>query len=783
MSFYGPFLETDPSKKNAEWMTQILTQVRTQSYRPLVDPILAKERRDIILSNFDMGKIRQMFKKPDELEKAGFEFIPIAIMEKIKNILVGEKLQQPIKAEVNAQDPSMEALKKDDMNLLKNKKIIESQVNQLKKQLGLPPEQITNDDFNGNYDQFKQMGLDESNGSDIDNFFETHYQLDIESDYQTWVNHVFNTNDVNQYTNDFIVDIQSVKKIAFQQFVNKTNGCTEIRRLDPADVFIIKGQNKINQKGDVAVGYYEEVTVSEFMKRCGPNFDFLQKFQEIFDAVNYHNNLNITGALVSQLQISGVYSDSNLECIGSKDSAIPYTTLLNYKVRLGYIEIKSVDIRRFKQFTNKIGNEKIYEFSPLKVNDKDFTVFEDSPKERTYKTNFLATSTMDQYVFNNGLLFSQEVEGIEDQYSNFSIKYVELDGKTIAEIAKGYIVIAQEAFNKLRYMLRKARPDGRSYSAEALKNLSEILSGKDGQKLDIMSVYEMLDGSENELFGTVRNLDGSLANTQGGVNYDIKRPIDSKFKSFVEIINWAVESIKQDIGLTDLRAADEPKTNDVNKLEQTALQKSNDATYYIDYMMDYAYKNMAITSMSFLQYSIIYEDKVVMSYVKNIIGEEGIKRIKSLPKISPHRIDIFVSSMATVVNRNRVLKDAQIAFEKGLISYIDKMLVDSIDNYKKAQKVLIYREDKQQKDLAKIEQQKQQNLIALQKQKTEDELRVIDRRGGWELKKAEAMAKGYRDAAEVNAKVKLGLEDKKAENEKSKKTLESQLKGQEETYK
>lgn len=783
MSFYGAFLETDPAKKDTAWMTEIVSQIRMQSYRSLYDPFKAKKYRDIILSNQNLDYVKRMFKKPEKLEEDGFEFISISVMEKIKNILIGEKLQAEIKAYVNAKDPSMERMKKEDKNLLKNKRLIEGQVNSLKKDLGLPPEKITNDDFNGNYDQFDQMGMDETDDSQIENFFETFYQLDIEADLQKWVNHIFSVNEIDQYTNDFVIDIMAIKTIAIQQYINQINGCTEVRRLNPEDVFIIKGQNKINQKGDVAVGYYEEVTVGEFIKRCGSNFDFFTQFKRIFDSIFYNTGLRITGAMLSPFQLTGNYSSSGDDiCIGDPEATCSYQTLMNYKVKLGYIEVKSVDAKRFKKFTSLSGNEKVYEIDPLKKDSKDYESINFNTQERTYKCNFLATSLMDQYVYNHGLVFHQDVDGVEDQYSNFTIKYIQFDGKTIAQIAEAYIKLAQEAFTKLRFLLRRAMPDGRSYNAEAMKDLTKILTGKEGTAVSIATTFEMLDNSINELFVPPRNRDGSLGNIQGGVNHDIKRSLDTKFKSYVEIISWAVSMIKQDIGITDLRNADEPKTNDVNKLEQSALSKSTNATYYIDYMLDYAYKNTAITNISFLQDILLYKDRVAYKYVQNVLGEEGCKRLLSLPKLSVHRMDIFVTSFANYMDRVRVLKDTQTAFEKGLIDYQTKMLVDSIDDFRKAQKVLIHQEEKRIRDLQKEQKAKNDFEIKLDDHKTKNQLLLIDRKGSWELKKGQAQAQGYIDASEVNAKVKLGIEDKKGENEKNKKVLENELEKQKETY-
>ena len=68
---------------------------------------------------------------------------------------------------MDSQDPSLIRLKQEDKNLLKSKKLIDATTNDLKFKLGLPPTNIKNEDFNGNYDDFASMGFDEMDTMEI----------------------------------------------------------------------------------------------------------------------------------------------------------------------------------------------------------------------------------------------------------------------------------------------------------------------------------------------------------------------------------------------------------------------------------------------------------------------------------------------------------------------------------------------------------------------------------------------------------------------------------------
>jgi len=761
MLFSTDFIEFDPKKKDKNWMQRVITQFRMTSYKSLYDYNRARKNRSIVNSEQSMENIKKMFKNHDDLEKAGFEFLSIAVMEKIRNILTAEKMKAEIKAYVDAQDPSMSRLKKEDKNLLKNKKMIDSVVNDVQKSIGLPPKNISNEDFNGNYDDFEAMGFDQEEPMDIESFFEYFYQLDTEIDFQKVINHVFNVNAVQDYTHLFLEDAMAIKTLACQQYVSKTTGQITWRRIPAENIWVIKGGNSSNQKEDVAIGYYDTITVSEFIRRAGDDFNFVDQFMFIIQGVNYKGN-----------RISGVQMSEDV-ILGEKGSEVTYSQLLTFKVEIGYIEFKSIDSDTYKAFQNKLGNTKLYEMRDDDTKGQNEYQKVSDFRERTYYSYFLATNNYDQYVYDGGLLYHQETEGQEDEYSASSIKYIQMQGKSIAEVALPWIEMAQEAFSKFRYLLRDAKKDGRSYNLESLMEVAKQFSGG-VTPASLQQTLSKFEESVNDIYSWPRDPDGSIITVQGGVNFERVNTHDTKFTSYKDIVSWAVEMIKNDIGINDMREGATPTTNDVYKLEQASLQQSSNATYYIDNMFDYIYRNSAISTLSVFQDIIRFKSSLPYKYFLNVIGEDGCKRIEALPKISPHRMDIYVSSYANSSDRIRVMQDTQVAFDKGFLSYQDKVLIDNTNDHRKAQKLLVIKQAKAAKELQKQEELKHNRLLEVENTKTENELKRIDRKGGWELKKAQAMADGYYRASQANADAKANSEATKIQAEKDKINLEYQ---------
>lgn len=771
MIYFQDYLQFDPKKKDISWMSRLISQMRLTSYKPLIDFDRARLNRLVVNSEQSLEDIYKMFKDDKQkLEKEGFKLLGgISIFEEIKNILTAEKMKAEIKAYVDAKDPSLQRLKDEDKNLLKNKKLIDGTANNIQRSIGLPPKEIGNEDFNGNYEDFSSMGFDTSDEMDIETFFETFYQLDTEIDFQKIINHVFASNSVEDYTADFLEDCMAVKCLAIQQYINKMTGAITFRRLVPENIWRIAGQTRVNQKSDVAVGYYDYITVSEFLKRAGDNFDFVAQLEWLLYGVNFMNSsLQLTGILMPDQTI-----------LGDKKNVCTYNEVLNYKVSLGYIEFKSFDAIKYKEFQNQLGNTKIYEVNEDEAMEKKYLEHADF-KERTYSAYFLVTSSFEQYVFTGGLLYHQETEGQEDEYGNFSIKYIKNKGKTIAEVARPWIEVAQEAFAKFRYVLRRSKEDGKQYSLDSLMQVAKAFNNNQGDPATLRATLDMLKESADSIWAFPRTEEGELIMTQGDLNFDNPNPFDGKIKSYKEIVDWAVQMIKADLGINALREGATPKTNAVGRLEVLSEEMAQNTTYVdIDNMLDYIYRNSGISTLSFTMDIIRFKDSLPYKYLHEVIGEEGCARLSKLPKIEPHRMDIYVTSASNVKEREIVYRDTAIAFQKGVIDYSTLMLINKVDDPRKAKKLLAIKEQKLKLETQKAEQQKQANIIALQDKKTQDQLMLTNAKGSWEVKKAQIQSEGFIRASQINAEAKGAVESQKIAGERNKEILEHEMDQQE----
>ena len=98
--------------------------------------------------------------------------------------------KNPPRAEIRAEDPTAVNEKKEDLERLKNRKIIEADRTELQTRVGMPPYKMPYDKFNGNVEEFDEMGLDERDPDDV-NFYQKNYQrLWYEIGGQSLINNV-----------------------------------------------------------------------------------------------------------------------------------------------------------------------------------------------------------------------------------------------------------------------------------------------------------------------------------------------------------------------------------------------------------------------------------------------------------------------------------------------------------------------------------------------------------------------------------------------------------------
>lgn len=747
--------ETDPAKKDAEWAGKLVTYFRTY-WQPLISHKEAEQNMKIILSRYNMDNVIKMFKDPTKL---GMEFLPLAIMEKVRTILVGESVKAGVGANVNSIDPIAEEEKKKDKQLLENRKDIEDVITYMQKSIGLPEYNMKNekaisgkDPFSGNVEMFDELGLDSGNPNDRGYFMKAWHQLKHEMDAQEIVNSSLAYNEVSENIEEWVNDILGKKVVAKQSYVNEFTGAIEHRTLKPEYTYTIIGTRN-DGKDAMCVGYVESSTIGTIIKKLGNSFNLDQDWEDWLRAINTTYQRDYTGIWNSRQEI---IKGTPKDCIFISD-------FLNLRIDLGYVEWKSCDQTKYKSGVDFNGNIVRYPRSVSYEPDTNETGYSSESwyNQSTYKAYYISTGSNTQKLYKFGKLYHQLITGAEDEYSSYSIGFKKLVGPTVAEIAYPYIEIAQEAFTKYRWMVRRAKPKGRSYNYESLVQIAKHMIKKGDTKQQVHEVITMFEEGVNEIF-TIPKVDGQRVG--GGIvpNQDLPNGLDQTAPMFGQIVDWAVTHIKMDLGINDIREAYSPKQNDVYKLQAAALESSRNATSYIGTTIDWVVKDMAKSSLLFAQDIIKYKSSLAYKFLLQMVGYGPIVSLERLKNVALHRYGIIVNSYSTYIERQKVLQDTDIAFQNGEIGYEIKLVINAIDDYRKASYILAYEkqraEERKGRD-AQVQHDRQMEAIQATNKGRMDEATM---KINGEIKKADVTGQWMYKANRDDNETKILLNNNKA---------------------
>lgn len=764
----------DASKKDLKWANDIITYLRIY-LRPLVDQRKAYRGMQTLLGVYDMEFTRKMFKTP---ENAGVTFIPMAVLEKIRNIIISEIEAAGAHVELKAVDPGANSQRKEDRNLLANRKLIESIMTGIRGEINLPPYSLKDEKqlsgkeaYSGNAEEFDQMGLQDNNDEDLDFFFKVHHRLRHEISAEDAINYFLQFNETNENLALWVDDIMSKKAICQKAYVNDETGAIEYRYLAPETVKTIAGRRR-DYKDAPAMNYEQAVTVSEFFKMMGSEFNMEdpRDRQDLMEAVNTANNLELTG----------IHTDGT--CYGPTHGTLLYDQFLNFKVNVGYVEWKSIDSTNLKVTEKNFhGNSRMRE-KAWGTKESENSIYKRTSRhnEVTYKAYYLAMTPSSQRLFKYGKLSWQGIEGAEDEYSNFSIMIYKEVGKTISEIAWNYIVIIEKAFKKMEHIIMKALPPGFDYNYESLLEIAKKMFPSNNQMTSMDSLMNFLEGSPNKLH-TILRVGGQPAGMGGQVNVPLENGIGKAFADFLNVVNWSFNQLNNEIGISPLRNAYTPQERDVYKLQEAALESSDKATKYLPTMINKLVQNTAVRTLLFIQDIIQFKDKnsIPYKFLVQALGYETLEDLESLGKVAHHRYGIFVhgyDSYQEMIEMKRIIAQSYANKE---ITPDQYLLINSYKSPKKAAMVLAYEKRRNERVQAEQQQQQIQAQMAANAQSNEAQMAQIQAKGQMDLQKVDLQGQWDYRVEELRQQGGMAKQQAKIDNEPEKQAIRTENKIQE----
>lgn len=779
------YREVDPDKKTAKWADAAITIYR-RDWRPLVNQLRAQANKRYLLSEQSMKSIKDSFKDKDFIKST--EFNPLGIMETMKNTLVEEITKMPPRAELRAVDPSAINDSKSDVELLKNRNIIQEDLSKYQQQVGLPAYKIDYSKFKGNVEDFDKMGLDESDPDDI-NFYERNWQrMNYQIAGQAVINNVMKLNRFDEERiEDFVIDILAYKAICMQSYVDKITGEIKQKYIYPETAYGIFGDSN-DGADDICRGWQDNVTVMEWLQMVGDEFDWEKDWWQLLWAINYANGYKFTGFIRNNVQYDCCANPtwmSQMGLEGQPANFCEWTLAYTYKLYAGYIEWNTVEATA--TYLKKHGDPAYLAHIPYSYDLKKKKQVKEYYKEsyyqqQWYSSYFLATTSISQWIYGFGKVYYQQFQGANDEYASGTLTYYRKKGRSAVEIAVPYIEMANFAFYRMLWVIHHSKPAEDEVVIEELISIAKGLQrlypqmGGTNSVPAIDSILQQTIQYQRENFVRLRSFPQIDGRTVGQLPpLEGKRNgVDPIAATLQAVVMWAESQIAAKIGINPMRFGANPPSRESTKSEMNTLQSSYNSTGYVYRMIQFLKEHQATTALNYAIDIIKFKESIPYNWLKTCVGNEAFGALGTLDNFASYRWGIFVRDYNIEMDKQRIMQAADIALQKGQLEYDQWFVITQTEDFKKANEVLSYLKLKQAKKQRKQELQNYQIQDQMAQKEFERQKELEMTKGQLAIKKAEIEAQGFIAAAQVQANSRVEVKKMTVESEPNKQAAKSE---------
>lgn len=771
------YSELNPAKKDAKWFDNTITILR-RDWMPLVSREKAIKGRKILFSQQSMEKIKASYQDEEFLKST--DFTPLGIWSRILNIIIEEVRSNPPEMQVRANDESAMLDKKSDIRRLVTMNQHQQSISTLNARVGLPPYTIGDDKFKTNIKDMLLYQLDPSDKEDIDFFHRNDFiRLKQEIAAQKLLDAVFkNINFDSEFSMDAIIDIFSTNCFCLFKYVDEVSGELKIERSFPEETYGIWG-NKRDGKKDICNGFIKNVPIRDWISMAGNDFDFERDWYQLLWALNYSNGSTYTGFSQGGRDYDGrLHRDYEKDCermgsnFGATNNFLSWEQAFTYNVQVGYIDWCSIDATKtWLEKKGKNGQVEVGKSVPYTYNLDDREVTEGWSKESNYneqfyKSFFLPTSGVSQWIYNFGKLNYQELEGVNDEYSCGAMVCYRQEGITAAEISEFYINMANFAAYRILWLLSKVEPNREEYVWEEMVELAGLFKREfqqDNQNNPSLSLGNIIeDIVKTQRTSHVRLRAYPRINNRKSENLhkiEVQKAGDPAAVWIQAIEKWAEDSIAEKIGLNDVRMGQVRNDRMGQKTAAAETEQSQKSTGYVYRIIQFVKEKIATKVLNTAQDAVAFEDSVVCRWISTMVGEVQFNNLLTLKGKAAHRLGLFVENHNTSSERARLMQVADMALQnrdgQGGISLPEWGIVTREKDPRQGLALLeMYREKARKRARKeKIEDDERKQKAIMEQKKAESDLQDKMHAQAMQLKGEDAKKEAM--VAEIGANAKM----------------------------
>lgn len=652
----------------------------------------------------------------NNIDKTGLSWEPLALIPQKLNSAIATIQKILIEIQCVAQDGLAMQKRKEDIEFLKNKPLIEADLQEIADQMQIGKVDLGTTKHSSKKFSDTPFGFDLNDPDQENVFSKLLYSLSVETANEKALQQIYNLTKAAQVRLLEITDQFKFGVSVHSGFNSSMTGLPSVEYIYPGDV---------------------RTPVSRLHDFSDNTHRIVDKELTVMEMFNYFSD-----EIGSKEDLEKIINGGEGYCSCNGTPLVDSKNWNSYKIGLKLIEVKSVDW--VGVMSNKKGR------SMLTMDEKKST--SKIWAQNVYRFWWLANT---QYCFGiERLDFSHRTKGCES-YQNFSTNIFKSQPKSTVELSIGENIKAIIADIKLEYALIKSLPAGKyidlRFIRGALEGLTDAVDGE-GAKYTQQRLID-LAFEQNVVIGDTEGFDGKndgqmkpLIEIAGGLKTEITGYISTIINSDRNISNLT--------GINEQLTGQSPNPDMLVGLQKLLINQGINSLHYAYYAIEVQYQSLFNLWFSLLQKSIDAGGKVKEAII-NFIGMEDTELLDGLNETSLHNLTIKVLVVQREVERKAYEDKLFVLKDKGVITAVDEYLLSGIENPKERFAYLAVKEAKWQKKEDKIRQEQFAQQQQLLQQQGQNAMAVTKAQGDQSIK--EIYAKGDVQAKIIQLSEQLGL--------------------------
>lgn len=655
-------------------------------------------------------------------DKTGLSWEPLALIPQKLNSAHANIQKIPIEVTCVAQDGLAMQKKKQDIEFLKNKPIIEEDLQDIADQLQVGKVDIGTTKHSATKFSEAPMGLDLNDPDEENVFSKLLYSLNVETANEKALQQFYILKKASQIKGLEIMDHLKYGVSVHRAFASSMTGLPDIEYIYPGDI---------------------ETPMSRLPDYSDNTHRIWNKSATVMELFNYFGNEICDEDRLAEI-INGKVTGY---CACNKQGNVDAKNWGTFKVYLKYIEVKSVD------WVGVMAKKK------SKRDAKFFTTDEKECTEKIWAQNTYGFWWLvnTKYCFGiERLPFSYRTKGSES-YQNFSLNIYKSQEKSAVELSVGENKKAQIADIKLEYALIMSLPAGKYIDLRFLRSALSGLKEDNDQWTQQMLID--LAFEKNIFIGDTTDFDGK---NDGQLKpfMDMPGGLKSEIAGYIQTILNADRNISNFTGINEQLTGQSPNPDMLVGLQKLLINSGLNAIYYANEAIQAQYQSLFNVWASYLQGAIEKGGKTKQAII-NMIGIDDANLLDGLNETPLHNLTIKVMIGQREVERQTYMNGLERLKQLGVLNEGDEYILSGIDNIKERFAYMAVKEKKFQKKQDQIRQEQFANQQQLVQQQGQNLVQAKAAEGEADIKKVYAQG-------EVNAKLEqlssqLGLSKQQSE--------------------